>query len=307
MKKKLVWIVRTVWLLLIILHFGLELPKAQTPSSGSPLGEMIKIGGHKLHIHCSGPDDATPTIIFESGGGGDSKDWIRVRELLPPYMRTCAYDRAGSGWSEAGPEPRTMQQEVFELHELLKAKNITGPIVLVGQSIGGLLVRLYTEQYGGNVVGIVLVDPTHESSVLGSSRYGGMVRLREKATGIPLPEPRLEGNAVSSPQFIDYWAEEFQLFYLRRIENPKPFGDRPLIVLGAGKRPAPPGITDEVWKELKNEKEEQVQDQAGLSRNAKFILDPTSGHSIHLDNPQLVADAIEEVLEAVYKGLYLNH
>src|SRR6185503_15971781 len=125
--------------------------QSRAPSGPAP-GVLVDIGGHKLHIHCVGPTNAGPTVIFESGGGGYSRDWTRVRDLLPSQVRTCAYDRAGSGWSESGPAPRTMRQEAFELHALLEAAKVPGPFVLVGQSIGGLLVRLYTELYGNNVV-----------------------------------------------------------------------------------------------------------------------------------------------------------
>jgi pimeloyl-ACP methyl ester carboxylesterase len=115
-----------------------------------------------------------------------------------------------------------MRQEVFELHALLEAAKVSGPLVLVGQSMGGLLVRLYAEQYGSNVVGVVLVDPTHESSMLGSLRYGGWVRLREKATGRAVPEPRRQGKpaATYNPE-DDFSAEEFQQIYLARIPCPK--------------------------------------------------------------------------------------
>jgi pimeloyl-ACP methyl ester carboxylesterase len=281
---------------------------AQTPPSSSLPGVLVDIGGHKMHIHCVGPTNAALTVVFESGGGGSVKDWSRVRDLLPSQVRTCAYDRAGSGWSEAGPTPRTMRQEVFELHALLEATKIPGPLVLVGQSIGGLLVRLYTEKYGSNVVGVVLVDPTHESSVLGSVRYGGWVRLREKAAaGRVVPEPRREGKASSEyrPE-DDYMAEEFQQMYLSRKANPQPLGVRPLIVLAAGKRPKPPGTSDEKWKELRQERDEQIQDLAHLSRNSKFILAPASSHAIHNDDPELVARAIKEVLEASSNGVPLK-
>lgn len=262
---------------------------------------MIQVGDHKMHLHCLGSTNSPVAIVFESGGGGDSQDWARVREMLPTSLRTCAYDRAGSGWSEPGPEPRTLRQEVFELHALLEAARTRGPVVLVGQSLGGLLVRLYTEQYGSNVVGVVLVDPTHESSVLGSLRYGGWVRLREKATDRPIPPPRLEGKGDPNDAAIDYLPEELQQLYVDRKTNPQPFGDRPLIVLGAGKRPPPPGTPEELWKKLCEEKEEQVRDQANLSRNSKFIRDPASGHAIHAEDPALVARAILEVLDAVEK------
>ena len=308
MKKAIRVLVLVVSLLVIALFGWAERLMAQTPPSNPPPGVLVPIGGHKLHIHCIGPTNAALTLVFESGGGGSSKDWSRVRDLLPSNVRICAYDRAGSGWSEAGPAPRTMRQEVFELHSLLEAAKVPGPFVLVGQSIGGLLVRLYTEQYGSNVVGMVLVDPTHESGVLGSVRYGGWVRLREKAVvGRVAPEPRREGKASSEykPE-DDYMAEEFQQMYLSRKANPEPLGNRPLIVLGAGKRPKPPGTSDEKWKELRQEKDEQVQDLAHLSRNSKFILAPTSGHAIHNDDPELVARSIKEVLQAASEGAPLS-
>ena len=196
-----------------------------------------------------------------------------------------------------------MRQEVFELHALLEAAKVHGPFVLVGQSIGGLLVRLYAAQYGGDVVGVVLVDPTHESDMLGSLRYGGWVRLREKATGRAVPEPRREGRV--STQYNpdeDYLAEEFQQIYLSRKANPLPLGKRPLIVLAAGRRPPPPGTSEELWKDLRAQRDANVRDLAGLSQNSKFVLDPSSRHSIHTDNPELVARAIEEVLQAASKG-----
>src|SRR5688500_5303272 len=109
--------------------------------------KFVDIGYHKLFVSNAGISNSKFTVIFESGAGGSSKDWERVKLLLPSNIRTLAYDRAGLGKSEGGPLPRTMGQEVFELHQLLKELKISGPIVLVGQSVGGLLVRLYTEKY----------------------------------------------------------------------------------------------------------------------------------------------------------------
>jgi pimeloyl-ACP methyl ester carboxylesterase len=255
-----------------------------------------------------GSANGGPTVILEAGGGGFSSDWSRVQNILSPDVPVCAYDRAGLGWSEPGPAPRTMKQEVFELHLLLDAAGVHGPYVLVGQSIGGLLVRLYTGQYAGEVMGIVLVDPTHESDMLGSLRYGGWVRLREKALARVVPEPRREGKAATqyNPD-DDYSAEEFQQLYLSRKTNPVPFGDRPLIVLAAGKRPAPPGTSDELWAQMRIEKDGLRIDLSRLSTNSKFVLDPLSTHAMHLDNPQLVARSIKEVLAAVSTGARLAH
>lgn len=277
---------------------------AQAPKAGDPApGTLIDIGGHKLHLRCVGPEEAKPVVIFEAGGGGYSRDWTTVQNQLSPRIRSCAYDRAGSGWSDKGPAPRTMKQEVFELHNLLQAAKIKGPYVLVGQSIGGLLVRFYVEQYSRDVAGVVLVDATHESNILFNTRINKWVELRTLATGRPVPEPKREGapSTEYKPE-DDYLAEEFQLLYQARQTHPSPFGDRPLIVLAAGIRPPPPGMSEEDYKDLRARKNEQAKDLAGLSKNAKFVLDASSRHNMQADNPALVARSVEEVLAAVANG-----
>lgn len=295
-----------VALTVAVLVAPVEQSMAQTPPAGPAPGQRIDVGAHKMHIHCVGPANGRPTVILEAGGGAYSSDWSRVQSILSPDIRACAYDRAGLGWSEPGPAPRTMKQEVFELHLLLDAAGMHGPYVLVGHSIGGLLVRLYTAQYSEEVVGVVLVDPAHENDMFGSLRYGGWVRLREKALARAVPEPRREGKpATQYNPDDDYSAEEFQQLYLARKTNPVPFGDRPLIVLAAGKRPAPPGTSDELWAQMRIEKDGLRVDLSRLSNNSKFVLDPLSTHAIHLDDPQLVARSIKDVLTAVSTGARL--
>ena len=296
-------------LLVFVTSLGALLPErtvAQAPQLGPAPGALVDIGGHKMHLRCVGPPAARPTVVLEAGGGGFSRDWSLVQDLLSSRVRTCAYDRAGLGWSEPGPAPRTLRQEVLELHLLLEAAKVPPPFVLVGQSLGGLLVRLYTEQFGSDVPGVVLVDPTHESAVLGSVRYGGMVRLREKAAGRPVPEPRREGKPRTqyNPD-DDYLAEELHQMYLARKAKPDSLGTRPLIVLAAGKRRAPPGTSEDQWTQLRIERDGQLIDLSRLSGNSKFILDPSSSHAIHIDNAQLVARAIEEVLAALSNGAAL--
>lgn len=295
---------RSVLLLGMAIIFGVALaPRVLAQATAE--GALVDVGGHKLNLRCVGAPGKGPTVILEAGGGGSLRGWSKVQELLAPRVRSCAYDRAGLGRSEPGPGPRTMRQEVFELHLLLEAAKIPPPYVLVGQSIGGLLVRLYTERYGDDVVGVVLVDPTHESAVLGSLRYGGWVRLREKATARPIPEPRRDGPPSTGNNPDDYLAEELQQIFLTRKSNPQSLGSRPLIVLAAGKGAAPPGTSEELWAQLKVEKDGQKIDLSRLSSNSRFILDAASGHNIEIDNPQLVARSIEEVLNSLSSGSHL--
>jgi pimeloyl-ACP methyl ester carboxylesterase len=278
-------------------------PVVQTP------GALVDVGGHRLYLRCIGPAGATPTVILEAGGGGSSAAWTAVLDSLSPRVRACAYDRAGLGRSEPGPRPRTLRQEVFELRALLEAARVPGPYVLVGHSLGGLLVRLYEERHDADVAGVVLVDPTHESDVLYSLRLGRWVRLRELATGRPVPEPRLgRAPAPAAPPdtAADYLPEEFQQLHLARRARPEPLGDRPLVVLAAGRRPAPPGTPDSVWAPLRREKDAQRAELARLSRNARLVVDPASGHGIPVENPRLVARAIEDVVEAARTGRRLT-
>ena len=273
--------------------------QVETSYSDSLREGYFDLGHNKLFFSETGKVGSKYTVIFESGAGGSSADWLKVRSLLPADIKTIAYDRSGAGKSGAGVLPRTMAQEVFELHQLVKAK-VKGPVLLVGQSIGGILVRLYTDHYGDNVIGLVLVDPTHESAVLGSMRYGGMVRVREKATGKPIPAPQLTNK--ESPGYdstADYLAEEFQLLFLAGNKKPQQLKDRPLVVLGAGIRNQIPGTTDEQWKNLREERDNQVRELTGLSSNSILIVDPKSRHAIQNDNPALVVNAIEKVIKSL--------
>jgi pimeloyl-ACP methyl ester carboxylesterase len=196
-----------------------------------------------------------------------------------------------------------MRQETFELHELLDAARIAGPLVLVGQSLGGLLVRMYAEQHGADVAGVVLVDPTHEDDVLYNLRVARWVRLRDLSTGRTAPEPKRQGApAAQYDPSQDYFADELAAMHRARAANPVALGDRPLVVLAAGKRPAPPGTPDTLWQRLRVEKDGQKVDLSRLSRNALFVLAPTSTHNIHFDEPALVARAIELVVRTVATG-----
>ena len=291
---------------LLVVLCGAAITAQRQPSGPAP-GVLVPVGSHSLHVRCVGPAGQRPTVILEAGGGAYSTVWSRVQDLLATRVRTCAYDRAGLGWSQPGPAPRTMTQEVFELHNLLQAAKIPAPYVLVGHSIGGLLVRLYTEQYGKDVIGLVLVDPTHESNVLFNLRVNRWVRIRELATGRAVPKPRHEGTVSKgyNPD-DDYLAEEMQQMFLSRQANSQSLGNRPLIVLAAAKPgDPPPGTTQEFASQLGHEKDEQKADLAKLSANSKLVRDPSSGHHIYADNPQLVAGAIEDVVGAALKGARL--
>src|ERR671912_1474004 len=121
-----------------------------------PPGEMVDVGGHSLHINCVG--QGSPTVLLDAGSGGFSAQWVRVQRQVSGTTRVCAYDRAGLGWSEMGPDPRDARQISSELHTLLSEDGIEGPYVLVGHSFGGMYMQTYAARYPDEVAGVALVD-----------------------------------------------------------------------------------------------------------------------------------------------------
>ena len=310
----------------------------------SPPGKLVDLGGYRLHLNCTGKSGTT--IVLISGAGDFSFDWGLVQSSVSRFARVCSYDRAGLAWSDPGPTPRTMRQDAYELHTLLKAARIKAPYVLVGHSIGGLIARVYAGQYPNEVVGMVLVDSTHEDTTL--MYQGKLVRVREGAKGIAAPpvqtmqrsppkppaaedieqfqfNQKMFGAPKTEPPFDklpastqamrlwflsqppraaagpDFWAEELQAMYVARAKTPYQLGDKPLVVLlarpGAGN--PPPDVSAEEWKRINEEKRQQKIGLANLSRNSKLIVAERSGHHIQLDEPQVVADAIHLVVDAV--------
>lgn len=160
----------------------ISLSLSQQPNY-SPPGKLVDIGGYKLHLNCTGKDG--PTVVLIAGAGDFSLDWELVQPDVARFTRVCSYDRAGLAWSDPGPTPRTMRQDAHELHWLLRAARVKAPYVLVGHSLGGLIARVYAEEFPKEVAGMLLVDSTHEDTVL--MFQGKLVRIREHAKGRPVP------------------------------------------------------------------------------------------------------------------------
>ena len=292
------------------------------------LGEMVDVGGYSLHLYCRGEAGA-PTVVMDSGLGGTVLDWQLVQPELTKSMRVCTYDRAGMGWSEAGPQPRTSQQIVKELHTLLGKAGIRGPYVLVGHSFGGTNVQVYASQYPDEVAGMVLVDSaledekavaltqSHQPSPLLMKFYAtiGLTRLPYTlggaTSGLTSPELEDEQAAISSHRkHIFAVADETSSLEESFAENradPMSLGEKPLMVLTAGSvQLAGTGLSrDQVHliDELHSES------QAALARrsdNSKQIIVKDSGHYIHVEHPGLVTDAIRQVVEAARDGGHLS-
>jgi pimeloyl-ACP methyl ester carboxylesterase len=146
-------------ILIALLGLGYQaIGSAVDAQNDPPPGRLVDVGGYRIHLYCTG--EGSPTVLLDSGLGGSWLDWSWVQPALAKTTRVCSYDRAGMGWSDAGPEPRDAQHAVEELHTLLQNAEVTGPIIFVGHSNGALRAQLYAAKYPNDVAGMVLVDPT---------------------------------------------------------------------------------------------------------------------------------------------------
>src|SRR5829696_2087620 len=282
-----------------------------------PPSEMVDVGGSSMHLHSTGEEGRAPTVVMDSGLGGTVLDWQLVQPGVAKFARVCSYDRGGMGWSDPGAQPRTSQQIVEELHALLNNAEVQGPYVLVGHSFGGTNVQLYASQYPNEVAGMVLVDSATEDEML--------VTLTEELQGSPVRNKILatigvtrlpytlggetdERTAISTHAKDTYevsdertsWEESFE----QRRASPLSLGDKPLIVLTAGAFQVPPdaGIPQEQIDSFLEARSEFQADLPLHSQNSERIIAEDSGHDIHLDQPDLVIDAIRRVVEAGRNG-----
>jgi pimeloyl-ACP methyl ester carboxylesterase len=158
-----------------------------------PPGKLVDVGGWRLHLNCTGQRAAgAPLVVLEPGVGAFSVEWSLVQPGITAFARVCSYDRAGTGWSEMGPHPRTFQQIVYELRTLLDRAGERPPYVMVGQSYGGWLVRTYRSRHAAEVSGMVLVD-AGEDDPERIMPDGSIGRASMLAKGTPIPSVKTSG------------------------------------------------------------------------------------------------------------------
>lgn len=275
----------------------------------TPPGQLIDLGGYKLHIYCEG-NGPGPSVILDSGIGGFSLEWFPVQRLLSHEVRVCSYDRAGYGWSDPGPSPRTTDQIVEELHMLLEAAGVTPPYILVGHSFGGYNMQYFAKVYPQEAAGLILVDSSHPEQV---DRLPEIPAVREKSRTRDVIT-YFQGQATLKlyPEDIRYKAMRIlalrKMYQTHRREsvNFAISGEQviaagglpeiPLVVITRGKRVWPDDpygqMLESIWQEMQKE-------MAGLSPEGIQIIAANSGHLIQLEQPDVVALGISSVLEAV--------
>ena len=312
MNTSLIWLGRVVVLMIGFAVIGAmyeSVAEAADAKAYPPPGELVDVGGHRLHINCTG--SGSPTVIIEAGHGDWSTSWGVVQEEVAKTTRVCTYDRAGMGWSEAGPLPRDAAQFAKELHTLLQEANVPGPYVMVGHSLGGASVRVFVHDYASEVNGVVLIDsmnpgqatqphivaqaqadpqsqPFSLEAVL--ARFGIarlIVKLPAYASRVPANEEAYYPLYVR-PQSLQTSTNELQGMpaSLAQAAVVKTFGDLPLIVLTA-KLNDMPGWTE--WQS------ELLQ----LSSNSQHLFAENSGHTIQVDEPDAAVVALLKMVEMV--------
>jgi pimeloyl-ACP methyl ester carboxylesterase len=293
---------------------------AQNPAPG----QMVDAGGFKMHIHCTG--EGSPTVILVSGLDDFSIMWSLVQPEIAKTTRVCSYDRAGLGWSETSPSPRTSTNMAKELHTLLVGANVEDPYAMVGHSFGGALARLYVHNYPDEVVGLVLVDaappelferfPAWSTAIETKMK---MFRVLEPLSSFGLfalspnsiPNRGLPDDALTQYRAIsvatDYYKNtivENEMFVKNLVEinaADTSFGDLPLIVLSRGLFDPMPGLTDKENQQARQAWSEMQAGMLKLSSNSKQIIAEKSEHFIQLQQPQLVIDAVMNILNVTRK------
>ena len=259
---------------------GQEGVATAAPATPGPTGKRVDIGGRALFISCTG--SGSPTVVLEAGSGNSAETWVGVQPEVARFTRVCSYDRAGLGQSDPAPSGvRTVQDSVDDLHALLAAVDISGPIVLAGHSLGGLIVRLYASQCPGDVAGVVLVDgmpPNLPTSGL------ALLPAQDRRETFTI----MRGLHPQDPEHLDIIASGVWV-----MAHPPALV--PTVVLAAGFHGVPGAPPDTVFEDLWQELQ---RDQARVL-DARFVPVREGDHFLQQDHPEQVIEAIHQVVEAV--------
>jgi pimeloyl-ACP methyl ester carboxylesterase len=277
---------------------------------------MIDIGGRRLQIDCRGT--GAPLVIFESGlDANGALSWYKVQDPVAAFTRACSYSRAGILWSEPASGSRNGAAVAQDLHRLLQSAGERPPYVLVGHSMGGPYVVTFTQRFGTEVAGLVLVDPSHphqfeRSAAITGERaplVGPMLRARTWLawTGLNRFGARPSAEPDEALRIVDAYRPVSRASELDEADAiPQTFaevasahdlGARPLVVLSGAKidffrGTEPERRVHEDWIQM--HVEESTWSSAG-----RHELVADAGHRIQLDDPAAVVNAIRSVVEAV--------
>ena len=266
-------------LLVVSLSRALSAQQATPSSTPNTETQYVDVGGYKLRMQVAG--SGNPTVVFDAGAGGSLDNWGFVFPEVARFTRVVAYDRAGLGKSELGPEPRSFTRYATELHSMLHRASISPPYVLVGHSLGAAYLRAFARLFQDEVAGLVFVDPFNE-------QVWRSLSAKEKDEIIALGDVV---PAKGSPGQQAEWAME-----KGEIRNDFPelrsFGrppDVPMMLLVAGRQIWPAGY----WgKAVLAEYGTWIAEAS----EGGLVFDPDSSHIMQVDNPALIISAIRRVV-----------
>ncbi len=287
------------------------------------VGKSVDVGGYDLNIDCTGK--GSPTVVLVSGLGVPASGWRLVQPGIAGFTRVCSYDRAGYGWSDPGPTPRTLSQLAKELHSLLENAGEKPPYILVGHSYGKGSVLVYNKFYPDEVAGMVLAeggpnklklpasilapaeadlrrrerDRTYASLLyfFGISRF--LARKDIEGAGEPTDDHEWSYHAIQ-PKFIRATTSEVEEQFAgdseAELADAPTLGDKPLVVLIAGKGMWGLPLTSQDWVDLrKNWVDGQIQLAQHFSTKGKWQIVSGSTHAIPDERPDAIVDAVREM------------
>jgi pimeloyl-ACP methyl ester carboxylesterase len=265
------------------------------------MDERIDIGTHSLHIRCIG--EGSPAVVVDTGLGDTSEGWHAMQAQIAQHTRACVYDRAGYGSSEPGPLPRHSAQMADELEQLLEVAGVAAPYVLLGHSLGGLNAQVFAGRHPERLAGLVLLDPPPLGFITGEA-YPELYHMAEQQTAQwqqaaqALKRSRDPAERAQA-RFLETLASEHAMFLIEGAQQAvaiESFGDLPLVIVGAS-RPNPAfGEDAEAFQRFWIE---QSRELAARSTRGTFVLAPESGHHLHVDAPDVVLEAVRQVVAQV--------
>jgi pimeloyl-ACP methyl ester carboxylesterase len=286
-------------------------------------GRFVDVGGRRLHLFSQG-EGPGPTVVIEQGIGSPSVVWRPIQASIAKFARVCTYDRAGFLWSDPADPGRSLENRIADLHALLKNGKVPPPYVLVGHSMGGLLIRRFARAYPELVAGVVLVDSPDERVIfrdairpfyvqgmrmqrlLGVFARLGLLRLLgRRIPMLMLPDDPVGYALCATPKHARAAADDFQAMFnaseaMRQPDSPGSLGSRPLVLLEHG-IPFPPmaAAMEEGWGDSQRR-------LAHLSTNSELLTAHECGHLIYMDAPDLVIESIRRVHAAASNGTRLT-
>lgn len=308
-----------------------KLPVITDPVYAKPQQRVDMDHGRRMNLYCRG--SGSPTVVFDSGMGDSTISWAMVQPALSKRTRTCSYDRAGLGFSDAATRRSTVRNMAEDLHALLRAAHIEPPYVLVGHSAAGMTVRVFADRYRDEVVGMVVVEGSHEDQstrswaieapgskekwdaslkdthCIDAAAKNGFIRKGTPAyaTCVGDDDPRYSkaineamlGYGASLKWQSAFASERQNMFYASADQaraTRKDFGDMPIIVLTHSPYPKNKNWTQEVQDEHTLLWEDMHTQIAAMSTHGVNMIVPRSGHYIQYDRPEIVIDAVNQAV-----------